>query len=67
MPQTNIVVIDLLRGTPEEWVAAFAEAGVLAVPFGRGRVRMVTHLDVSAADIEEALVRISRIIEARIA
>jgi len=66
-PQTNIVVIDLLRGTPEEWVAAFAEAGVLAVPFGRGRVRMVTHLDVSAADIEEALVRISRIVEARIA
>lgn len=67
VPRTNIVVVEILRGTPEQWLADFAEAGVLAVPFGRGRIRMVTHLDVSSADIEEALARISRIVEARIA
>ena len=30
------------------------ERGVLAVPFGAGRVRMVTHLDVSSDDVERA-------------
>ena len=59
-PATNIVVLRVLEGTRDGWLAAFADAGVRAVPFGAGRIRMVTHKDVDAAGIEEALGRIER-------
>lgn len=59
-PQTNIVVVDILEGALEGWLDAFREVGVLAVPFGPRRLRMVTHINISHADIEEALSRISR-------
>jgi threonine aldolase len=52
--ETNIVVIriDEKVWSAESLLAALRERGILAVPFGAGRVRMVTHLDVSADDIE---------------
>lgn len=59
-PQTNIVVVEVRSGSVDGWLRAFADEGVLAVPFGPNRFRMVTHLDVTAADIEEALRRIER-------
>lgn len=59
-PQTNIVVADVLRGNLDGWLAAFRAAGVLAVPFGPQRMRMVTHINISAADITEALTRIEQ-------
>ena len=59
-PATNIVVLQVREGTRDGWLAAFAEAGVRAVPFGAGRIRMVTHKDVDAATIDEALRRIER-------
>ena len=59
-PQTNIVVADVLRGNLDGWLAAFRAAGVLAVPFGPRRMRMVTHINISAADITEALTRIEQ-------
>ena len=55
--ETNIVVVAV---DPTRWpttdalLGALRERGVLAVPFGAGRIRMVTHLDVSADDIERA-------------
>lgn len=54
--ETNIVVIavDAKVWTPDALLAALRERGVMAVPFGGGRVRMVTHLDVSSDDIERA-------------
>jgi len=54
--ETNIVVarVDESFMTVDNLLAALKERGVLAVPFGAGRVRMVTHLDVSADDIERA-------------
>lgn len=58
-PRTNIVVADIERGRIEEWLAAFEERGVLAVAFGPRRLRMVTHLDISRADIEDAIERVS--------
>ncbi|GIW12855.1 MAG: threonine aldolase [Tepidiforma sp.] len=58
-PQSNIVVVRATRGDVDWWLNEFARLGVLAVPFGRETFRMVTHLDVSTADIDEALARIS--------
>ncbi len=57
-PQTNIVVVEVREGTVEGWLESFRSVGVLAVPFGPNRFRMVTHLDVTRSDIEEALRRI---------
>jgi len=52
--ETNIVVfaVDERRFTVPDFLARLERAGVRAVPFGAGLVRMVTHLDVSAEDIE---------------
>lgn len=63
-PQTNIVIGDVLAGELDEWLARFASEGVLAVPFGPARFRMVTHLDIADGDIPEALARISRVVGA---
>jgi len=60
--QTNIVVADIKRDyTADSILAKMKEIGVWAVPFGPRRIRMVTHLDVTRAECEEALVRINRI------
>jgi len=54
--ETNIIVatLDPKRWTNETLLAALRERGVWAVAFGAGRIRMVTHLDVSAEDVERA-------------
>jgi threonine aldolase len=54
--ETNIVVarVDEKAFTVDALLGKLRERGVLAVPFGAGRVRMVTHLDVSADDVERA-------------
>jgi len=55
-PETNIVMLDLLRevDTAETVIPRLAQAGVLVVPFGPRRLRAVTHLDVSRREIERA-------------
>ncbi len=63
-PQSNIVAVDILRGTVEGRLAGLRAEGVLAVPFGARRIRMVTHLNISAGDIQEALARVARVAEA---
>lgn len=63
--QTNIIVFGL-RDTalvPETLVAHAREHGVLLVPF-KGRVRAVTHHDVSAADCQTALQVIAALVQA---
>jgi threonine aldolase len=49
-------MLDLLReGDCSQSVAPrLAQAGVRVVPFGPRRLRAVTHLDVSRADVERA-------------
>lgn len=64
MPQTNIVVADVTEGDLDSWLRAFRDAGVLAVPFGPRRMRLVTHINVGAPAVEDALVRIARCVEA---
>jgi threonine aldolase len=63
-PETNIVMIDLLRerDTSDHVIPRLAEAGVLVVPFGGKRLRAVTHLDVAAADIERAASVIQKVL-----
>jgi threonine aldolase len=63
-PQTNIVLVAIVNGTLEEWHRAFREAGVLAVPFGPQLMRMVTHINITGADIQDAVERIDRVVEA---
>lgn len=54
--ETNIVVarVDEKAFTVDALLGQLKERGVLAVAFGAGRMRMVTHLDVSSDDIERA-------------
>ena len=61
--ETNIVVmaVDESVFTADELLASLKGEGVLAVPFGPGLVRMVTHLDVSAEDIERVAGVFSRL------
>jgi len=56
-PDTNIVMLDLLRDgdTADALVLRLAAKGVLVTAFGPKRLRAVTHLDVSAAEIDRAV------------
>jgi threonine aldolase len=53
MPQTNIVFVDLATDKGRGAVERLKSAGVLAT--GLYRLRLVTHLDVSPADIDHAI------------
>jgi len=59
-PATNIVVVDVAANSLTRWLGALDRAGVLVAPFGASRFRMVTHLDVNAGDVEEAIRRIEQ-------
>jgi threonine aldolase len=56
VPETNIVMLDLVRDgdSSDTVIPRLAHAGVRVVPFGPRRLRAVTHLDVSRADVERA-------------
>lgn len=63
-PDTNIVMLDLLRDgdTAEALVLQLAAKGVLVTAFGPKRLRAVTHLDVSAADVDRAVETIAEVL-----
>lgn len=61
-PETNIVIFELSRMPAAEFARRLGEKGVLAIPIGEMRVRMVTHLDVSRADIDRAIEAIRTIL-----
>jgi threonine aldolase len=63
-PQTNIVMADVVRGSLETWMGAFREAGVLVTPAGPQRMRLVTHVNISAQDVDEAIGRVERAVGA---
>lgn len=62
--RTNIVIFDVAETKQESDAicAQLASRGVLASGFGPNAIRMVTHYDVSRADIESALKEIERIV-----
>ena len=53
MPQSNIVFVDLAPDKPKDVVARLRDRGVRAT--GLYKLRLVTHLDVSADDVERAV------------
>jgi len=62
-PDTNIVMVDLPAGRDSgKVVAAAAEQGLLLTPWNPTRIRAVTHLDVSAADVKRAAEILSAIL-----
>jgi threonine aldolase len=55
--ETNIVFADVVSATGRPlagWVAALAAEGVLVTPLA-GRVRMLTHVDITVRDVDAAL------------
>ncbi|MGQ9857714.1 MAG: low-specificity L-threonine aldolase [Thermodesulfobacteriota bacterium] len=54
---TNIVIMDISASgmDPFQAQARLKETGVLVLPFGRGRMRAVTHLDVDRKAIQRAI------------
>jgi threonine aldolase len=63
-PETNIVVADVADTGmgPEAFAAACEDAGVLCSAFGETTVRLCTHLDVSDADVDDAVSRLGDVV-----
>ena len=61
--ETNLVFFELDGPEPEAFREALTAGGVLASGPTARRVRMATHLGISAADVEEALARTRRVVE----
>ena len=63
-PETNIVMIDLVRDsdTADAVLPRLAAAGVLMAPFAPRRLRAVTHLDVRAADVDRAAAAVAEVL-----
>ena len=59
--QTNIVLFDITETgkTSAEIVGRLKEKDILAIPFGR-EIRMVTHSDISRADIETTILELGK-------
>lgn len=53
--ETNIVMVDLTRGTAAEMIAFLRQHGVLAAAPGPTRVRFVTHRDVGDTGVEACI------------
>ncbi len=65
--ETNIVIIrvkESCRYSAGELLALLAEKDVLMVPFGEATIRAVTHLDVTAADIDRAIMAYRKLLVA---
>jgi threonine aldolase len=60
--ETNLVFFELSAeaGTAVQLAAALREEGILAGPMGGQRMRMVTHLDVTADDVTAAIAAVER-------
>jgi len=53
--QTNIVIFDTLAESSDVVVQKLAAHGILSIPFGPSRVRLVTHLDLDDNDIAQTI------------
>jgi threonine aldolase len=64
-PETNIVMIDLVRDadTADTVAQKLAAAGLLVDPWGTKRLRAVTHRDVARPDIERAAALVGQVLQ----
>ena len=62
-PETNIVLFEVERA--EGFEQEILARGVLMLALTKDRIRAVTHMDVSEADIDDALSRIAEVAKAR--
>ncbi len=53
--QTNIIIFDTLKEPSDRIVQKLASHGVLSIPFGPHRVRLVTHLDLDDDAISQTI------------
>ncbi|MEO0403749.1 MAG: GntG family PLP-dependent aldolase [Bacteroidota bacterium] len=53
-PETNIVIFELNELEASIVIKALENKGILALPFGKTKIRLVTHLDVVQSKIDEA-------------
>lgn len=60
--QTNIVMADVTAMSASEFAARCRELGVLFHPMGERRLRLVTHLDVTAEMVDEAARRMEQVL-----
>jgi threonine aldolase len=65
--QTNILVFHLTEGGPDatKFIAKARDRGVLCVAFGPRTVRVVTHLDVTSEQCEQAAGILAAVAEGR--
>ena len=56
--ETNIVIFNLHGAHADQAVTALSEQGIACFAFGPDKVRLVTHLDVHPAHLEEACQRL---------
>lgn len=62
--ETNIVIANVDTAiSVDHLLATMKEHGILAVPFGKQKIRFVTHLDVSREDCQTALTQIGAVIK----
>ena len=59
--ETNIVIFSLRDRAPQQFVSSLKAQGILAIPFGRKQVRMVTHLDVNDEQVDRVVEVLERI------
>ena len=57
---TNIVIFTLATATSDKVVQGFSQMGIACFAFGPDKVRLVTHLDMTTRDVQEACDRIAQ-------
>lgn len=63
-PASNMVIIEVVKGSVDQCLKGFAAEGVMGVAFGPGQIRLVPHLNITDDDIEYAVAAIGRAAEA---
>ena len=60
-PASNMVIVSLQSRTVEDTVSILRERGILVLGFGPGRIRFVTHRDLTDADIDRAAATLNEV------
>ena len=56
--ETNILIFTVNPGTSQAVVRAFADLGIACFAFGPDKIRLVTHLNMTTPDVQEACARL---------